>query len=96
MVPEYYVPAVLQLIHDGVIAGHPGKQCTLTAARTNYFWQIMRVDIDPHVSKYVKCTQIKGAVPRPANILEYPPPDGPWDVVSMDLLQLLASNQGSK
>ncbi len=35
-------------------------------------------------------------MPRPAPILEYPPPDRPWDVVSIDLLQLPASNQGSK
>ncbi len=28
--------------------------------------------------------------------LEYPPPDGPWDVVSIDLLQLPTSHQGSR
>ncbi len=35
-------------------------------------------------------------MPRPAPILEYPPPDRPWDVVSIDLLQLPVSHQGSK
>ncbi len=39
---------------------------------------------------------IKGTVPRAAPILEYPPPDRPWDVVSFDLLQLSASHQGSR
>ncbi len=56
----------------------------------------MRVDIDSHVCKCVKCAQNKGTVPRLAPILEYPPPDRPWDVVLIDLLQLPASNQGSK
>ncbi len=56
----------------------------------------MHVDIDSHVSKCVKCAQNKGTVPRPAPILEYPPPNRPWDVISIDLLQLPASNQGSK
>ncbi len=56
----------------------------------------MRVDIDSHVSKCVKCAQNKRAVTRPAPILEFFPPDRPWDVVSIDLLQLPASNQGSK
>ncbi len=37
VIPEYYVPAVLQLVYDGVIAGHPGKERTLTAARRNYY-----------------------------------------------------------
>ncbi len=56
----------------------------------------MRFDIDSHVSKCVKCAQNKGTVPRPAPILEYPPPDRPWDGISIDLLQLPACNQGSK
>ncbi len=40
--------------------------------------------------------QHEGTVPRPVPILEYPPPDRPWDVVSIDLLQLPASHQGFK
>ncbi len=44
----------------------------------------------------VKCAEHKGTVPRPAPIVEYPPPDRPWDVVSIDLLQLPASHQGSR
>ena len=55
----------------------------------------MKVDIDSHISKCVKCAQHKGTVPKPAPILQYPPPKGPWDVVAIDLLQLTASDQGS-
>ncbi len=68
VIPDYYVPAVLQLVHDGVMAGHPGTERTLTAARRSYYWPTMRVDIDSHVSKCVKCAQNKGKVPRPAPI----------------------------
>ncbi len=92
VVPECYVPSVLNLAHDTVIAGHPGRESTLTAARTVYFWPTMRVDVDAYVAQCVKCAQHKGAVPRPAPILEYPPPYRPWDVVSIDLLQLPASH----
>ncbi len=35
-------------------------------------------------------------VPKPAQILEYPPPERPWDVVAIDLLQLPPSHEGSK
>ncbi len=56
----------------------------------------MRVDTDEYVDRCVKCAQHKGTVLRPAPILEYPPPDRPWDVVSLDLLQLPASHQGSR
>ncbi len=79
-----------------MIAGHPGRERTLAAARESYFWPTMRTDVEAHVSKCNECAQQKGTVPRPAPILEYPPPNRPWDVVSIDLLQLSASYQGSK
>ncbi len=66
MIPECYVPAVLKLVHDTVIAGHPGRERTLTAARAVYFWPTMRVDVDAYVAKCIKCAQHKGTVPRPA------------------------------
>ncbi len=79
-----------------MIARHPGKEHTLTMAHTSYFWPTMHIDIDMYVPKCVRCAQVKGAVPRPAPILEYPSPDWPWDLISTDLLQLPASHQGCK
>ncbi len=89
------VPVVLNLVHNAVVAGYLGRERTLAAARAVYFWPIMRVDTDAYVGRCVKCAQHKGTVPRPAPILEYPPPDRPWDVVSIDLQQIPASHQGS-
>ncbi len=71
----------------------------LAAARAVYFWPTMRVDTDAYVDRCVKCAQHKGTVSRPSPILEYPPPDRPWDVTvvsTIDLLQLPASHQGSR
>ncbi len=82
VVPECYVPAVLNLVHDTVVTGHPGRERTLAAARGVYFWPTMRVDTDAYVDRCVKCAQHKGTVPRPAPILEYPPPDRPWSIWS--------------
>ncbi len=96
VIPECYVPAVLHLVHDSVIAGHPGRECTLAAARESYFWPTMRTDVEAHVSKCIECAQHKGTVPHPAPILEYSPPNRPLDVVSIYLLQLQVSYQGSK
>ncbi len=56
----------------------------------------MRIDIDAYVTRCIKCAQHKGTVPKPAPILEYRPPERPWDVVAIDLLQLTASHQRSK
>ena len=96
VIPEVYVPTVLKLIHDAPNAGHPGKERTLAAARVNYYWPTMQADIAKHVERCLKCAQCKGHLPKPAPILEYPPPTRPWDVVAMDILKLPASRQGSK
>ncbi len=96
VIPECYVPAVLHLVHDSLIAGHRGRKRTLAAARESYFWPTMLTDVEAHVSKCNECAQHKGTVPHPAPILEYPPPNRPWEVVSIDLLQFPASYQGSK
>ncbi len=93
---ESYVPVVLKLTHDEVLAGHPGKERTLLAARRKYYWPTTRIDIDAYVARCVKCAQHKGTVPKPAPNLEHPPSERLWDVVAIDLLQLPASHQGSK
>ncbi|MPC58710.1 Transposon Tf2-8 polyprotein [Portunus trituberculatus] len=56
----------------------------------------MRVDDVDHVSRYVSCTKHKGVTTGPAPIQGYPPPAQPWDLVSMDLLQLPKCCQGSQ
>ncbi len=71
VIPESLVPTVVRMVHDAVIAGHPGKERMLTAARAQYFWPTMRLDVDEHVAKCVKCAQYKGTSSGPAPILEY-------------------------
>ncbi len=75
--PECYVPAVLNFVHDTVVACHPGRERTLASVRAVCFWPTVRGDTDAYVDRCVKCSQHKGTVPRPAPILEYHPPDRP-------------------
>ncbi len=97
VIPESHVPVVLSLLHDTATAGHKGKEHTISVACMTYYWPTMRVDIDEYANQCVQCVQQKGSVPKPAPILEYPPPERPWDVVAMDVLHLsVRSRQGSK
>ncbi len=84
MVPLSYVPAVLNLVHDTVVADHPERERTLAAARAIYFSPTMCADIDAYVDRCVKYAQHKGTVHRAAPILEYPPPDRPWDLLLLN------------
>ena len=44
VITETYIYVVLRLVHDEIIAGHPGKERTLLAACRKYYWPTMRVD----------------------------------------------------
>ncbi len=48
---ECYVPALLNLVHDTVVAGQTRREGTLAAARAVYFWPTMRVDTETCVDR---------------------------------------------
>ncbi len=96
VIPEVFVPVVLQLVHDHPTAGHPGRDKTLAAIRRAYYWPRMRVDVLDYVARCVSYAKHKGVTSGPVPILGYPPPEQPWNVVAMDLLQLPKSLQGSQ
>ncbi len=84
------------MIHDVSIAGHPGREKTLAAARKKYYWPTLRLDVETCVKRWITCAQHKGTVRGPAPILQYLLPEAPWDIVSIDLLQLPESQYGSR
>ncbi len=88
VIPVALVDVVLR-VHDTPSAGHLGRDRTLAAARSKYYWPTMRIDVDKHISQCLSCAQTKGTIST-APILEYPLPAGPFDVVGIDLLQLVA------
>ena len=96
VIPEVFVPSLLKLLHDHPMAGHPGRDKTLAAVRRAYYWPRMRADVEEYVARCVSCAKHKGVPSGPAPILQYPPPEHPWDVVAVDLLQLPKSRQGSQ
>lgn len=77
---------VLQLLHDTPQAGHPGWDRTLSAAHSKYYWPTVWFDIEKHVFQCLSHAQSKG-ITKADPILEYPLPSGPFDEVSLDLLQ---------
>ncbi len=96
VIPEPLTPTVLHLAHDAVVAGHPGRERTLAALRTHYYWPTMKIDTEKYVDQCTKCAVYKGVATGPAPIQQYHPPTRPFECVSVDLLQLPPSHQGSK
>lgn len=94
VVPDTFRNVVLKLVHDVPQAGHPGRDKCLAAAHRQYYWPNMRFDTERHISQCLS-SQNKGVTHKPDPVLEYLSPDGPWDTVAIDLLQLPRSQQGS-
>ncbi len=90
------VPTVLRLVHDVPISDHPGRDKTLAVARKRYYWPSLRIDVESHIVRCITYAQHKGVVKGPAPILQYPLPEAPWGVVSIDLLQLPQSHHSSR
>ena len=95
VIPSTLKGMVLSLVHDSPQAGHPGKDRSLREARKKYFWISMKKDICNHISQCRECAKHRGHLPPTAPIGEYPTPNKPWDTVSIDLLSLPKSHQGS-
>ncbi len=68
----------------------------MAIAQKRYYWPTLHIDVELHVARCITCAQHKGVVKGPATILQYPLPEVPWDVVSIDLLQLPQSHHGSR
>ncbi len=49
------------------IAGHPGQDRTLAAARRVYYWPTMCVDIDRYVAQCISCAKHKGTAKGPSS-----------------------------
>ncbi len=76
-IPVALVDVVLRLLHYTPSAGHPGRDRTLTAARSKYYWPTMRIDVEKNISQCLSCAQTKNTAST-APILEYPLPAGPF------------------
>ena len=56
-------------IHQAPYSGHPGYQKTISTAKKQYFYPGVKKDIDEHISKCMKCQQVKVENKNPYIIL---------------------------
>ncbi len=45
VIPDKYTPVKLQLVYDKPLAGHPGRDKTLSVTRQKYYWSTLRLDV---------------------------------------------------
>ncbi len=93
VIPSSLVGTVLKLLDDISQAGHPGRDRTLSMARSKYYWPTMNLDIERHIVLCLSCAETEGTT-QTAPLLEFPLLAEPFDVVGIDLLQLPRNIQG--
>jgi len=72
--------------HDSPTAGHLGVKKTLSRVSENYFWPGWRRFVKNYVRSCHSCQQFKVAQQKPAGIMYFRNPRGPWHTVSADLM----------
>ena len=94
-VPEEAQEAVLQFEHDLPTAGHPGSWKLRAALLKAYWWVDMVKDADHYASGCETCQQVKPDHMRCAAPLHpHLVPNGPWSVISWDIVGPLPLSHG--
>ncbi|SOV01247.1 uncharacterized protein UDID_17609 [Ustilago sp. UG-2017a] len=79
---------VMTQCHDGVTAGHVGRDATIKAAQWHYWWPSMTAWIADYVASCPVCVRYKAPRHRPYGLLQpLATPDRPWGSISIDFIE---------
>src|SRR3984893_9696980 len=94
-VPEEAREAVLAFEHDLPTAGHPGPRKLRAALLRTYWWVGMVKDADQYAQGCETCQRTKpDCTKRTAPLHPHPVPDGPWSVITWDIVGPLPLSRG--
>jgi hypothetical protein len=94
-VPEHLRKEIVHSRHDALIAGHPGRACTLNLVSRDFLWPGMRTYIRRYVTACPTCAQIKNPQHKPYGLLQpLEIPKHPWRAITMDFIVKLPKSHG--
>lgn len=78
---------IIEANHDNLTAGHPGRFRTMELIQRDYWWPSISRDVQRYVSGCTTCQKSKILRNKPQGLLApHSVPDGPWDIISADLI----------
>ena len=96
-----YVPNDCQLhkdivrsCHDALTGGHPGKNGTMKLVSCYYWWMCTAGFISAYIEGCDKCQCYRKDIHPKAQIQPQEIPEGPWQIVSVDLVGPLPLSKG--
>ena len=98
---KLYVPNVKELrhdvvktCHDSITTGHPGKNGTMKLVSRYCWWPHMRGFITAYVEGCDKCQCYRKDIHPKAQIHPQEVPEGPWQIIGIDLIGPLPMFRG--
>ena len=85
---------IVKSCHDSIIAGHPGKNGTIELVSRYYWWPRMAGFISAYVEECDKCQRYRKDIHPKAQIQPQEVPEGPWQLVGVDLIGPLPLSKG--
>lgn len=85
---------ILKQCHDSVTTGHSGRNLTLELVERHYWWPLMRAFVDKYVRGCEQCQWFKPIPHLKLATLPIAVPEGPWQIVSTDLVTGLPPSKG--
>jgi hypothetical protein len=85
---------VVKLCHDMVTAGHPGKNGTTELVSCYYWWLRMAGFISSYIEGCDKCQRYRKDIHPKALVHLQEVPEGPWQIISVDLIGPLPMSKG--
>ena len=85
---------IVKSCHDSIIAGHPGKNGTIELVSHYYWWPRMAGFITAYVEGCDKCQRYRKDIHPKAQIQPQEVPEGPWQLVGVDLIGPLPVSKG--
>lgn len=86
---------VMSQCHDGVTAGHIGRDATIHLAQRHYWWPGMTAWIADYVASCPVCARYKAPRHQPYGLLQpLSMPQRPWGSISLDFIEGLPPSKG--
>jgi ''chromo'' (CHRromatin Organisation MOdifier) domain./Integrase core domain. len=86
---------IVQMHHDLPSAGHPGRWKTYELVSRNYWWPGITTFVKNYVTGCDMCQRMKNRPQQPFGpLLPNKVPNGPWEIISTDLITQLPESNG--
>eukprot|EP00253_Pinus_taeda_P001790 PITA_01790 len=94
-----YDLALIAVIHalkmwQHYLMGHPGSHKLITTLRKEFFWPVMKKEVEEYLARCLECQQVKAENHHPTGLLHpLPVPKWKWETISIEFITRLPKSR---